>query len=519
MDQEKGGVDQEKASGLLRNFLLMTVCFSINHGAAVALVGLATTNLGLELGNLQNALLYGFYTASALLLGNVTVAACGSKWALLTGLWIYVLYVASFVVADQYSHNDAVKYPAACLGGVLGGVAAGGFLWTAQGVYMVQNAKLYAQAAGITDTDAIFMFAGYFAVPFLICEVLFKLMQSYVGESSGNGSAGWREGDDAIFVINTVCAALAAAAGTCIDDLDSLWAATCIDDQDQRAAAKRTFWAPAMDAIVLLLKNPRMACLMWLNITFGVCSSYMNSYVTSVPVPYFVGKGMGGYMSAVTAAAAATFSLLLLFGAEQSSKRITMVVGPAAFMAMAILPLAAGFNALGSWEGMVWVFIFQGVGRGVWEGTNRAVFMDHFPDPSDTPAVYANITLQYGLASTICFMVNAYGGNEPKQVDCSCNDPSDYVEGSNDGCSDGYCPVYSSMATACVVTAALAFVGYWGAVVMDASGINRWRGDVCGVPSPENVYLASDTWVAGKEGSDAEDGPLLRPGANGDDGK
>ena len=171
---------------------------------------------------------------------------------------------------------------------------------------------------------------------------MIPVWQSYIGESSGNGSAGWKDGDNAIFVINTVCAALAAAAATCIDDLDGLWAATCIEDLDQRAAVKRTFWAPAMDAIVLLLKNPRMACLMWLNVTFGVCSSYMNSYVTSVPVPYFVGKGMGGYMSAITAAAAATFSLLLLFGAEQSSKRITMVVGPAAFMAMAILPLAAG---------------------------------------------------------------------------------------------------------------------------------------------------------------------------------
>merc|ERR1711865_1064957 len=220
MDQEKGGVDQEKASGLLRNFLLMTVCFSINHGAAVALVGLATTNLGLEMGNLQNALLYGCYTGSALLLGNITVASCGSKWALLTGLWIYVLYVASFVIANQYKDNNDVKYPAACLGGVLGGVAAGGLLWTAQGVYMVQNARLYAKAAGITDTDAIFKFTGYFAVPFLVFEVIFKLMQSYIGESSGNGSAGWNQGDSAIYVINTVCAALAAAAGTCIDDLD-----------------------------------------------------------------------------------------------------------------------------------------------------------------------------------------------------------------------------------------------------------------------------------------------------------
>ena len=48
MELKDTQMDQEKASGLLRNFLLMTVCFATNHGAAVALVGLATTNLGLD---------------------------------------------------------------------------------------------------------------------------------------------------------------------------------------------------------------------------------------------------------------------------------------------------------------------------------------------------------------------------------------------------------------------------------------------------------------------------------------
>ena len=42
---------------------------------------------------------------------------------------------------------------------------------------MVQNARLYAKAAGMTDIDAIFKFTGYFAVPFLVFEVIFKLMQ------------------------------------------------------------------------------------------------------------------------------------------------------------------------------------------------------------------------------------------------------------------------------------------------------------------------------------------------------
>ena len=89
----------------------------------------AAVSLGSELGNLQLALLFTFYTLTALFASNIIVSCTGYKWGIVLGLFLYVLYVASFIVADK---APSIKWPAACTGGVLGGVAAG-ILWSAQG--------------------------------------------------------------------------------------------------------------------------------------------------------------------------------------------------------------------------------------------------------------------------------------------------------------------------------------------------------------------------------------------------
>ena len=72
----------------------------------------------------------------------------------------------------------------------MGGIAAG-FLWTAQGAYFSRNAALYAEAAGVSKEEATMSFSGWFALPYLGFEVIFKLLQSYIGVSTGPVSAHW----------------------------------------------------------------------------------------------------------------------------------------------------------------------------------------------------------------------------------------------------------------------------------------------------------------------------------------
>ena len=127
---------------LMYNWILMSVAFSVNHATVTAMVGLASQNLQ-DLGNLQNALLYLFYTLTALLASKSIVGYTGAKGGILLGLGMYICYVGSFILADSC---PSIKRPAAITGGCLGGVAAG-FLWTAQFAYFGENADLYAEVS------------------------------------------------------------------------------------------------------------------------------------------------------------------------------------------------------------------------------------------------------------------------------------------------------------------------------------------------------------------------------------
>lgn len=122
------------------NWVLMSVAFSVNHATVTAMVSLASQNLQ-DLGNLQNALLYLFYTLTALFASKSIVGATGAKGGIILGLGMYICYVASFIIADSV---PSIKRPAAIIGGSLGGIAAG-FLWTAQFAYFGENANLYAE--------------------------------------------------------------------------------------------------------------------------------------------------------------------------------------------------------------------------------------------------------------------------------------------------------------------------------------------------------------------------------------
>merc|ERR1719323_989805 len=98
----------------------------------------------------------------------------GSKWALVTGVFVYCFYVVSFAVA---AIAPSIQWPVAIIGAVLGGIAAGN-LWTAQGAYFGETVKIYSQITGKDEKDVTSMLSSYFAFCYLTFEVLTKLLTS-----------------------------------------------------------------------------------------------------------------------------------------------------------------------------------------------------------------------------------------------------------------------------------------------------------------------------------------------------
>merc|ERR1712224_848905 len=62
---------------------------------------------------------------------------------------------------------------------------------------------------------------------------------------------------------------------------------------------------------------------------------------------------------------------------------------------------------MGGWgAGIVIFYIFQGLGRGVYESTNKGIFADFFPGEQSVGA-FANCILQNTFASTVTFLIGA----------------------------------------------------------------------------------------------------------------
>lgn len=457
------------SNALVQNFLLMATVFSTNHGTVTALIGLATTNLDPDTGNLQSALLYTCYTLTALFAATTIITWCGDRVAIIAGLWGYVAYTASFIVADQF---PSITTSAACIGGCIGGVASG-FLWTAQFSYFGKNAALYAQAlqrerhgtdASPADVDlAVSQFASWFALLYLSLEVLFKLLQSFIGNSTGQLSAGWVQGKDMIYVINTCCAAVAAACCFLIADLD-IQLGQPVQLQEPIGLLREV-----LSATKLFMKDPKMPLMCGMNCVFGFSMSYMNGYVTGIVVPFYIenGKSYSGYLLALSATVAGMVTLPSSFGyfADLRSKRYLMVFAPVSFAVVVGLPLCLGFgNVAGSsgW-GLVVLFVLQGLGRGVWESTNKAIFLDYFAH--DKVGAGAQIIIQNGGATAVAFFLSAYSPARPTAHDCV---------------TRGECPAYDLEAWAIMVFSVVAVVGFLVASTLFARGISTWKTVGCG---------------------------------------
>lgn len=84
---------------VILNFLIMSFCFSANHGTVSALIAVASSVQSKHESGANTSTLYFCYTFSSMLLANLFITKLGSKWTICLGLSLYVLYSASFLAA------------------------------------------------------------------------------------------------------------------------------------------------------------------------------------------------------------------------------------------------------------------------------------------------------------------------------------------------------------------------------------------------------------------------------------
>lgn len=411
-------VDTTSEMTFRRTFFIMCLCFGLNHAAVTTPVGYATSLLGTGVGNASNATLYGVCMISSLFLGPLFTTSLGPKNALVNGMILYVIYVFCFAFATNYTekvyimgaetadcynatvpncteiHGLPLAWVSAVSGAAIGGVGAGS-LWTAQGAFFGAISEQIADASGVPLQTVSAQLAATFAMWYLGQECFWKVLFTVLSKWS---PLNFPE----LFAIYASLAAIA----TVVMFMGQ-------DAKPKGAAARGPICARAA-AAVALWSDPKIWLLAGSNVTFGFSASYLGGYINAnwqrdaLKSDDFI-----GFLGAIICLIATVSSKVYGVVAEKmGTKMPIVVVGSLCFLGIALLsfvqlpcPDDGPCEGPGGWGwGIMIFYVLQGMGRGVYESTNKGIFADFFPGEKSVGA-FANCMMQNTAASTIGYIM------------------------------------------------------------------------------------------------------------------
>jgi hypothetical protein len=151
-----------------------------------------------------------------------------------------------------------------------------------------------------------------------------------------------------------------------------------------------------LDTPRMLWENPVLMALMPINVSFGVTAGFFFTYFYDKTVALHQGSAAVGLVAALGSAIVALSAVPLSILAVGIGKGPVVVLGSACFGAIGVAYLVVPGNALGSWGGVFLINTLMGVGRAVWENTNKAIYADLFT-AEESPAAFANMYMVTGL--------------------------------------------------------------------------------------------------------------------------
>jgi len=267
-----------------RNFVVMSLLFSANHGTMASCQALATLQLG-AIGAWQSAILYLFYVASATVCGgSYLVKKIGGRNGMTLGMFLYCIYVGCFGFGTTFPQHET---SAAFVGAVFGGIGAG-FLWIAQGNYFVEAAKHHHHLVGGDIDKSMSFFAGMFAFLYLIFEVILRSLSSMLVVAGFD----WR----AIFGVYTAIACVTTFGMMFVIDYPKEEQEND-DDGSISSSIYSSCYNKTTAVLQLLRKDSKMKYMIGINATFGFAGAFLNSYVNGEVVVNALQEGaaMNGF--------------------------------------------------------------------------------------------------------------------------------------------------------------------------------------------------------------------------------
>jgi len=387
-----------RSKQLRNNFWLMAFTFSVNHSTVTTPFVFASSVLLEDVGFVGNAILNFGTMLSSLFVAPYVWTSLGSKGGMLVGMTLYAVYVACSAVAasncghfgeDTNGHrickeSTTAQWGTFVVGSIIGGLGAG-ILWLSEGAFFAATSEVLAEVENKPAPTLTAELAGRFAIVYLVFEVLAKL-----------GATGLSKAGMSFPAIFFIYAGLAVAAAVVF-----CFAKPVVSTKPGPTPSL----CGKVTAAVSLWPDVKIWLLAFTNLTFGFAAAFMNGYVNATFTSKQLGTGTVGTLASVTAlvAAGGSFAFAML-----PSKLLAVFLGSVCFFGIALICLIdrAGAIELEHWGwGLVVLYILQGLGRGVYESTNKGIFADFFPGPL-SPGAFGNCMMQSTAAFTICFLLS-----------------------------------------------------------------------------------------------------------------
>lgn len=379
---QPGTEPQAEAAQVLRsNFFRFSLCFALMHASGTLPLTLASTFLGENEAYCGLGTLYVTAVMGSLFVASPTCAALGLKFTTVAAGGMISIYIGGFATVLLLGPGSDLQWHLWVVCSASGGIAVA-LLWTAQGGYFAETGAKVAALTGERPEAVKASLAGSFAFWFLIFEVLAKVCFS---------------GLQRRFSASTVSFLYFTLAVLCVMVL--------LGVRDLRSSSPSASICSPARGVMSLWLDPVIWLMSPVNLTFGFSAAFMNGFVNGVFLKAEVGEKAVSAVAALTPLVAAVGSKLFASVSSSTGKGPIITTGAACFFCIPLFLLV--FGCCTGWgTSIIVLYVLQGLGRAVYESTNRATIADFFPR-SDTQNAFANCALQSNLGFAVCFFMQA----------------------------------------------------------------------------------------------------------------
>jgi len=163
---------------------------------------------------------------------------------------------------------------------------------------------------------------------------------------------------------------------------------------------------------ISMWSDPKLWLLQSTNITFGFAAAWLGGYVGREILTKALDSGFLGFAGALLSGLAAILAKVFGCASSRTGKGPIVAIGSIAFLCLGVLSKWAGNPAKWGYGALIF-YVCMGVGRAVYESTNKAIFADFFPGEK-SPGAFANVFVFATGSSTVAFILGSLSIETPE---------------------------------------------------------------------------------------------------------